>query len=87
MGKIFLTGVGAPAAKPGVTSQYIFIRYSAYADGTDFTETWSAGQNYIGQATGSEAPTEKEAYVWSLFASNIRETLTITLLHNNWANN
>lgn len=87
MGKIFLTGVGAPATKPGVTSQGIFIRYSAYADGTDFTETWSAGQNYIGQATGSEAPTEKEAYVWSLFASNIRETLTITLLQNNWIDN
>lgn len=43
-----------------------FIRYSAYSDGTDFTETRSAGQNYIGFATGQTAPTDKEAYTWIL---------------------
>ena len=43
-----------------------FIRYSANADGTDFTKEWSEGQNYIGFATGQTAPTEKEAYNWVL---------------------
>jgi hypothetical protein len=65
----------------------LHIRYSAYADGTDFTEEWSAGQNYIGFATASEAPTDKSEYEWSLFASNIRETITVTLAAGNWAVN
>jgi hypothetical protein len=42
-----------------------FIRYSAHADGTDFTKTWSEGQNYIGIATAQVAPTDKSKYVWS----------------------
>ena len=42
-----------------------FVRYSAYADGTDFTKTWSEGQIYIGIATGQVAPTDKSKYVWS----------------------
>lgn len=70
-----------------VRGKSAFIRYSAYNDGTDFTETWSAGQNYIGHAVDFEAPTDKSAYTWSLFASNIRETLTITLPANAWSNN
>ncbi len=44
-----------------------YIRYSAYADGTDFTETRSEGQVYIGFATGQAAPTDKAAYQWTLF--------------------
>jgi hypothetical protein len=43
-----------------------FIRYSANADGTDFTEQWSNGQNYIGFATGQTAPTDKSKYTWIL---------------------
>ena len=43
-----------------------FIRYSANADGTDFTEEWSEGQNYIGFATGQTAPTDKSKYTWVL---------------------
>lgn len=70
-----------------VRGKSAFIRYSAYNDGTDFTETWSAGQNYIGHAVDFEAPTDKSAYTWSLFASNIRETLTITLPADAWSNN
>lgn len=73
--------------KVAIRGESAFIRYSAYADGTDFTETWSAGQNYIGHATGFEAPTDKEGYTWSLFASNIRETLTVTLHKDGWVNN
>jgi hypothetical protein len=55
-----------------------FVRYSAYADGTDFTETWSEGQNYIGFATGQEAPTDKAEYIWSKFVGgNVGHTITI----------
>lgn len=42
----------------------VFIRYSDVADGTDFTEEWSEGQNYIGFATGQTAPTDKNGYEW-----------------------
>ena len=45
----------------------VFVRYSANADGTDFTEEWSEGQTYIGQATAQNAPTDKTAYKWSKF--------------------
>lgn len=62
------------------------IRYSAYADGTDFTEEWSTGQNYIGYAEAVDAPTDKADYQWSLFASNIRDTLSITLAADAWTN-
>lgn len=41
-----------------------FIRYSSDADGTDFTEQWIEGQNYIGFATGQTAPTDKSDYEW-----------------------
>lgn len=42
----------------------VFIRYSANADGTDFTERWSEGQCYVGFASGLEAPTDKSDYTW-----------------------
>lgn len=45
----------------------VFIRYSANADGTDFTETWTSGQNYIGIATAKTAPIDKTAYTWCKF--------------------
>lgn len=45
-----------------------FVRYSANADGTGFTEEWSEGKNYIGIATGLSAPTDKSGYTWALFA-------------------
>lgn len=50
----------------GLKGDSAHIRYSAYEDGTDFTETWSEGQNYIGFATGQAAPTDKSAYTWAL---------------------
>ena len=46
----------------------VFIRYSANSDGTDFTETWTEGQNYIGIATGLEDPEVAGAYQWSLLS-------------------
>ena len=42
----------------------IFVRYSANADGTNFTEEWSSGKSYIGIATGQIAPTDKSGYNW-----------------------
>lgn len=47
-----------------------FIRFSENADGADFTETWSSGQNYVGFATGHEAPTDKSGYTWCLFGGS-----------------
>lgn len=41
-----------------------FIRYSANADGADFTEKPVSGQSYIGFATGKTAPTDKSGYQW-----------------------
>lgn len=52
----------------GLKGDSVFIRYSASADGTNFTETRSAGQNYIGIAVGQIAPTDKSAYEWIGFA-------------------
>ena len=50
-----------------------FIRYSANADGTDFTEEWSEGQNYIGFATGQTAPTNKNDYEWISLPSGLSD--------------
>lgn len=48
----------------GLKGDSVFIRYSANADGTDFTDTWSEGQGYMGVATGQTAPTDKTKYNW-----------------------
>ena len=44
-----------------------WVRYSAYPDGSNYTETWSSGQNYIGVATSHDEPKDKSGYVWGLF--------------------
>lgn len=69
----------------GDFTQRPYIRYSAYADGTDFTETRSAGQNYIGVAVATKAPTDKSEYEWGVLGSNVRDTLTLTLKADSWA--
>lgn len=48
----------------GLKGDSVFIRYSASADGTDFTDTWSEGQGYMGVATGQSAPSDKTKYTW-----------------------
>lgn len=47
-------------------SQFIFFRFSAYPDGTDFTADWSEDQEYVGFATsGVDAiPQDKSEYTW-----------------------
>lgn len=48
----------------------VFVRYSANADGTGFTETKESGQRYIGFATAYDAPIEKGAYTWFQLGSD-----------------
>lgn len=43
----------------------VYIRYSAYEDGTDFTVEWSRGQRYIGICCGHTPPTQKTDLAWS----------------------
>lgn len=45
----------------------ICIRFSEHADGTDFSETWSEGKNYIGYALAKAAPASKAGYTWEQF--------------------
>ncbi len=49
----------------------VFIRYSAYADGRDYTATWRRGLNYIGVAAGLYEPTDASGYEWSLLAPGV----------------
>ena len=41
-----------------------WIRFSAHADGTDYTSTWTDGQFYIGFASSITEPIDKSDYVW-----------------------
>lgn len=41
-----------------------WIRFSANADGTDFTSTWTDGQKYVGFASSITEPLDKADYVW-----------------------
>ena len=49
----------------------VYIRYSAYEDGTDFTVEWSRGQRYIGVCCGHTPPVEKTDLVWSRFDAGV----------------
>lgn len=42
-----------------------FIKFSHNADGSDFTDIWEEGQQYIGFATGLYEPTTPEGYEWT----------------------
>lgn len=53
---------------PVINGDSVFLRYSAYEDGTDFSET-DEGQDYVGIFVGQSAPTTKEAYTWRKFGS------------------
>ena len=79
---ITLVGVadGAPGA-PG-TSYYTYIRYSANADGTDFSEEPNI---YLGIYTGpsATAPTEKEAYTWTKIEGDPGQTTYIDIRYSN----
>ena len=49
----------------------VYVRYSAYEDGTDFTVEWSRGQRYIGVCCGHTPPVEKTDFVWSRFDAGV----------------
>ena len=49
----------------------VYVRYSAYADGTDYTVEWSRGQRYIGVCCGHTPPVEKTDLVWSRFDAGV----------------
>ena len=60
------------------TNNSVFIRYSANADGSDFTETCHKGQYYIGVATALSAPVYASAYTWFRMAAPLE--------HNEYGN-
>lgn len=68
----------ADATIYGEKGESVHVRYSAYEDGTDFTDTWASGHYYIGVATGKEAPTDKSGYTWIPFISLEPSTLVVT---------
>ena len=52
-----------PAIK-GENGHQAFVRFSAYADGTDMNEIWDDTRDYMGLAFAPVAPTNKTAYQW-----------------------
>lgn len=53
----------------------VFIRYSANADGSNFTEHWTKGQKYIGLATAAVAPTLASDYEWTEFSGGVPDAV------------
>lgn len=49
----------------------LHIRYSAYPDGTDFTDNYVEGQCYLGIAVSPTPPVSKESYQWINLAFDI----------------
>ena len=60
-------GIDGTNGKDGV-SNYFFIRYSAYPNGAEMTETPTANTKYMGTATSTinQAPTSAASYKWTL---------------------
>lgn len=48
----------------GEKGDQMFVRFSAYPDGTDMAETWDSSRAYMGYAFGLNAPTDKSGYAW-----------------------
>lgn len=70
----------------GETGDQVFIRYSAYPDGTSFTTSWNNSQAYMGVAIGQTAPTAKTGYIWSKFIGTYvqlnEDSTTTNITHN-----
>lgn len=54
----------------------IYIKYSFYPDGTNFTNDHIEGQKYQGTAVSAVEPVDKEKYVWTLIPSNTINDVT-----------
>lgn len=52
----------------------VFVRYSANADGTDYSDVWSDGMQYIGIANTDTEPSDKSGYIWCKFAADEKES-------------
>lgn len=52
----------------GDDGDQMYVRFSAYADGTDMSEKWDSERNYMGIAFARVAPSNKEAYQWIALA-------------------
>lgn len=52
----------------------VFVRYSANADGTDYSDVWSDGMQYIGIANTDTEPSDKSGYIWCKFAADAKES-------------
>ena len=61
-----IQGEQGPKGDKGEAGGPMWVRYSASADGTGFTSTWTEGQTYIGIAVAASAPTDKTKYTWIL---------------------
>lgn len=72
----------------GEPGNSIIFRFSAHKDGTDFSTSWSPGKIYMGVASvpsDEPAPTDKSAYTWTFFATNILEVIPVTLSASAWS--
>lgn len=48
----------------GDKGDQMFIRFSAYPDGTDMVDEWDDTRAYMGYAFGAKAPTDQSGYAW-----------------------
>lgn len=72
----------------GETGNGMVFRFSANRDGSNFSATWSPGMLYMGIASvphGEPAPTDKSAYTWTMFATNIFEVIPVTISASAWS--
>lgn len=71
-GKDGTDGASITGAKgdTGNNGNSVFIRYSAYENGADMTESPTASTKYIGTYTGTKASTNPSQYSWSKYAGD-----------------
>lgn len=62
------------ASLAGIPGRQMFIKFSAYSDGSNYTDTWTSNQAYIGLYFGDEEPADKTGYQWIQFVGNYVET-------------
>lgn len=77
------TAVEEAAAAGSFDGKSVWIRYSANADGSNMTTTWTEGQRYIGVYLGKTASTNPAAYTWSCFVGNtsVSEDTSTTVIN------
>lgn len=77
------TAVETAAARGDYDGKSVWIRYSANADGSNMTTTWTEGQRYIGVYLGKTASTNPAAYTWSCFVGNtsVSEDTSTTVIN------